>query len=326
MSGDGRLRIGFVGLGVMGSAMAANLQKAGHRLIVHDARRKAADRHVNAGGVWAETPRAVAEQAEVIFTCLPSLDAIEAVALGRDGLIDGIRSGQAIFETSTNSLELLKQLELAFAAKDAHLLDAPVSGGARGAERGRLGMWVGGTKTSYDRYEPVLKTMADCPIHVGPVGTGLVTKFVHNCASQTMQAALAEVFAMGVKAGAEPLALWRAIRQGSVGRRRSFDGLIDQYLPGAYDAPHAALRIINKDMTLATGFARELGVPMRFANLALADIQEAMLRGWAERDARCVMLLPQERIGVQIAVDPAGISNVLRNDPPAPTDTKHGER
>src|SRR5690606_37658588 len=112
------------------------------------------------------------------------------------------------------------------------------------------------------------------------------------------------------KAGAEPLALWEAMRQGSLGRRRTFDGLIDEYLPAKYDPPHAALRIIHKDMTLATDLGKKLGVPLRFSNLALADIQEAMNRGWAERDCRSVMLLPQERAGVEIKVDPKEIDEV----------------
>ncbi len=162
------------------------------------------------------------------------------------------------------------------------------------------------------------------PAHPLATGAGLVTKLVHNCAAETMQAALAEAFVMGVKAGAEPLALWKAIRQGAVGRRRTFDGLIDQFLPGNYDQPQAAQRITYKDMMFATELGRELSVPMRFANLSLADTTESMNRGWAARDCRAVMLLPQERAGVSIAVPPAAIQEVLREDPAAPTDTRHG--
>lgn len=113
------------------------------------------------------------------------------------------------------------------------------------------------------------------------LGAGLVTKLVHNCASQATQAAIAAVFVLGVKAGADPLSLWEAIRQGSISRRRAFDGLADEFLLSKLEPPNAALRIIYKDMMLPTGLARELGVPMRFANLALADITEAMNRGWA---------------------------------------------
>jgi 3-hydroxyisobutyrate dehydrogenase len=261
----------------------------------------------------------------VIFSCLPGLPEIESVALGSDGVIAGIRRGSAYFEMSTNSPELVARLHAAFAERGAHLLEAPISGGGSGAQRGRLAVWVGGDKDVFQRYEPVLRAMADRPLHVGPVGTGLVTKLVHNCMSEGIQAVIAEAFVLGVRAGADPLSLWDGIRQGGVGRRRSFDGLADQFLPGRYDQPQAALRIPYKDLTIATALGRELGVPMRFVNLALADLTEAMNRGWAERDCRSVMLLPQERAGVSIAVARGAIDEVMRRDPPAPSDTRFGE-
>jgi len=318
------MKIGFIGLGIMGGPMALNIARAGFDLTVCDVRREAAEPHLAAGAKWADNPAEIAASCDAVFTCLPSLPSIEAVGLGENGLIHGIREGGAWFEMSTNSRDLLLRLHAAFAAKGAHVLDAPISGGATGAQRGRAGVWVGGNRAVYDRFEPVIRAMADKPLHVGEIGAGMVTKLVHNCASQSMQAALAEVFTMGVKAGAEPLGLWAAIRQGSIGRRRTFDGLIDQFLPGDYDHPQAALRIIEKDLQLATQLGREIRAPMRYANLALADVYEAMNKGWSERDARSVMLLPQERAGVAIKVDKARIEDVLQNDPPAPTDTRRG--
>lgn len=318
------IMIGYIGLGVMGGPMALNLLKAGFKVVVHDVRQEVAQAQLDAGALWAGSPAELAAHSDVMFTCLPSLSAIEAVALGPNGLIEGIRPGAAYFEMSTNSRELLDRLHAAFLDREAQVLDAPVSGGALGAQRAQMGIWVGGDRATYDRFEPVLKAMGDRPIHVGSIGTGLVTKLVHNCASQATQAAIAEVFTLGVRAGGDPLSLWAAIRQGSVGRRRSFDGLVDEFLPAEYDVAHAALRIIEKDLQLATQLGRELRVPMRFANLALADVYEAMNRGWAERDARSVMLLPQERAGVSIKVEKELIEQVLRNDPPAPTDTKRG--
>jgi 3-hydroxyisobutyrate dehydrogenase-like beta-hydroxyacid dehydrogenase len=318
------MTVGYIGLGLMGGPMALNLLKAGHRVVVCDIRREAGDEHVAAGAAWASTPAELAAQCDVIFTCLPSLAAIEEVALGLDGLIAGIRAGAGWFEMSTNSPELLVRLHSAFLRKGAHVLDAPVSGGALGAKRAQMGIWVGGDRDTFDRFEPVLQAMGDRPQHVGDIGAGLVTKLVHNCASQATQAAIAEVFTLGVRAGADPLSLWAALRQGSIGRRRTFDGLVDEFLPAEYDKPNAALRIIEKDLQLATQLGRELRVPMRFANLALADVYEAMNRGWAERDCRSVMLLPQERAGISIKVDKQRIEQVLQNDPPAPTDTKRG--
>ena len=122
---------------------------------------------------------------------------------------------------------------------------------------------------------------------------------------------LAETFALGVKAGVEPLALWNAVRQGAVGRRFTFDALIDQFLPGKYDPPAFALKLAHKDVSLANALGRELGMPMRICNLALAEMTEAMARGWASRDSRIVMQLQQERAGVQVAVDPEKIRAAL---------------
>jgi 3-hydroxyisobutyrate dehydrogenase len=326
MSDAAKPIVGFIGLGTMGGPMASNLQKAGYQLVVNDARPEAAAAHIKAGAIWAENPRVLAQQSEIVFTCLPNLAAIEAVALGKDGLAAGIREGSAYFEMSTNSPELVRRLHQAFTERGAHMLDAPISGGGPGARRGRLAMYVGGDKAVYQRYEPVIRAMCDRPLHIGAIGSGLVTKLVNNCAQQCIQAAIAEVFVMGVKAGADPLSLWEGIRQGASGRRRTFDGLIDQFLPGNYDTPQSALRIVEKDMILATGLARELGTPMRIASLTLADITEAMNRGWAERDSRSVMLLPQERAGVEIAVEPDGIRDVLERDPAAPTDTRYGSK
>ncbi len=316
--------VGFIGLGNMGAPMSANVLKAGYRLFVNDVRREAAASLLQAGALWADTPSALAAQCDVIFSCLPSMSVIEAVALGPGGILEGIRPGSAYFEMSTNSLELARRLHAAFAERGAHMLEAPISGGATGAVRGRLAVWAGGDKAAFDRFEPVLKAMADQSRYIGAFGAGLVTKLAHNCAAGAINALLAEVVTMAVKAGAEPLALFEALRQGTIGRRRTFDGLADQFLPGDYSETHAPLRILHKDMMLATGLARELGVPMRVSEIALADIVEAANRGWSERDCRSAMSLQQERAGVDFKVDPKDLEEVFRRDAPAASDAKHG--
>lgn len=296
------MQLGFIGLGTMGASMAANLQKAGHHLVVHDVRRAAAEPHLAAGAHWADTPRQVAEAAEVVFTSLPGPAEVEAVALGPNGLLPGARPGAAFFDLSTNSPTLVRRIHAAFAERGAHMLDAPVSGGPRGAKTGELALWVGGDRTIFDRHKGLLDAIGDQARHVGLIGAGSVAKLVHNCASYAIQCVLAEVFTLGVKGGVEPLALFEAVRQGAVGRRRTFDGLIDQFLPGVYDPPAFALRLAHKDVSLATALAAELSVPMRMASLALVELTEAMNRGWGERDSRVAMLLQQERACVEIKV------------------------
>ena len=192
------------------------------------------------------------------------------------------------------------------------MLDAPVSGGPRGAKTGKLAIWVGGDKDVFERHKAVLGAMGDQVRYVGPIGQATVAKLVHNCAGYAIGTALAEVFTMGVKAGVEPLALFEAVRQGALGRRRTFDGLIDQFLPGVYDPPAFMLRHAHKDVSLAVVLGKEVAVPMRLCNLTLEEMTEALNRGWAERDSRSALLLQQERAGVTIAVDAERLQAVLK--------------
>ena len=308
------MKVGFIGLGTMGRHMASNLMKGGHQLVVNDVRREAAAPHLQAGATWADTPRAVAEATEVVFTSLPGPAEVEAVALGEQGLGAGLTAGKVYFDLSTNSPALVRKIHEVFKRRGIHMLDAPVSGGPRGAESRRLALWVGGDEDVFKRYRPVLDAIGDQPYYVGPIGAGSVAKLVHNCAGYIVQTALAEVFTMGVKAGVEPIALWKAVRQGAGGRRRTFDGLADQFLPNKFEPPAFALRLAHKDVTLATALGREHKVPMRLANITLEELTEALNRGWAERDSRVAMLLQEERAGVEIRVPEEAIREALDID------------
>jgi 3-hydroxyisobutyrate dehydrogenase len=316
--------VGFIGLGAMGDPMASNIQSGGFRLVVNDLRKDAASGRLKQGAVWADSPREVAEQCDVVLTCLPSVEAVEQVAMGRDGILSGLRKGQAHFEMSTNSPKVVAKLHSAFLEKGVHFLDAPITGGAIGAQKGKLTIFVGGDASSFERFAPVLRAIGDRLIHVGPSGTGIVTKLVNNCAGQTLSLVLAEIFALGLKAGAAPLPLWEALRSGASGRRRTFDMMIDEFLPAHYSPPNAALSIYYKDMMLATELGRDLNVPMRFANMALSEYTEAIARGLSGKDGRIAMTLPLERVGLKVAEAPEAIDDILRRDPPAASDSKRG--
>jgi 3-hydroxyisobutyrate dehydrogenase len=305
------MKVGFIGLGTMGASMALNVRNAGYELTVYDLRRHTAKPHLEAGATWAEDPRAVAAVSDVIFTSLPGPREAEAVG---EGLLDGMRAGAAWFDLSTNSPTVVRRIHARFAAKGLPMLDAPVSGGPHGAKSRKLALLVGGDRAVFDRFRPVLDAIGDQILYIGAIGAGSVAKLVHNCAGYVIQTALAEVFTLGVKAGVDPLELWAAVRQCSLGRIRTFDRLGRQFLQGSFDPPDFALQLAHKDVTLATELGRELGVPMRLANMTYAEMTEALNRGWGNRDSRVPMLLQEERAGVAIKVQPEAIQAVLKRD------------
>ena len=297
------MKVGFIGLGTMGGSMAYNALDGGNELVVHDINPASATRHLEAGAIWADTPKEVAEQSEIVFTSLPGPTEVEAVSLGESGIMEGMSTGKVYFDLSTSTPGMIRKIHAEAAARGIAVLDAPVSGGPRGAASRNLAIWVGGDKEVFDRCKPVLDSIGDQAYYVGPIGCGAVAKLVHNCTGYIVQAALAEVFTMGVKAGVEPLALWQAVRKGAQGRRGTFEGLAEHLLPGKFDPPDFALRLARKDVDLAVAVGREYDVPMRLANLALMEMTEAINRGWGDRDSRVAMLLQEERAGVEVRVD-----------------------
>jgi 3-hydroxyisobutyrate dehydrogenase-like beta-hydroxyacid dehydrogenase len=292
------MKIGFIGLGAMGRHMAANLQRAGHELQVYDLKK------VEGFGNQKSGPADAIRGCELLFTSLPGPAEVEAIAQQVEGI-------SAWFDTSTNSPTVIRRIHANLKKKNVHFLDAPVSGGPKGAESGKLAIWVGGDEAVFNKYLPVIKALGDQPLYVGPIGAGTVAKLAHNAASFAIQAALAEVFTLGVKGGVEPLALFKALRQGASGRKRTFDRLAEHFLPGKYDPAAFSLRLAHKDVTLAMELARESGVPMQIGAIALAELEEGMRRGWSERDCRVTMALQTERAGVQLQVPAEKLRDAL---------------
>ena len=289
------MKIGFIGLGAMGAPMAASLERAGHALQSFDLNGKGNRRSL----------REACEGAEVLFTSLPGPAEVDAVA--KDVSV------AVWFDLSTNSPKRIRALHGELLKRKVHLLDAPVSGGPNGAKSGKLAIWVGGDRTIYDKYLPVLKAIGDQPFYVGAIGAGTVAKLAHNAASFTIQASLAEIFTLGVKGGVEPLALFQALRQGATGRKRTFDRLPEHFLNGKYDPADFTVRLAHKDVTLAMELAAEVGVPMRVGKIALEELSEAMKRGWGERDCRVAMTLQEERAGVSVKTSDSALRDALKD-------------
>jgi 3-hydroxyisobutyrate dehydrogenase len=298
------MKLAFIGLGTMGGAMAANLQAAGHEVRAHDLRR------VEGFTYWCSTTAEAAQGCELVFTSLPGPDEVDKVAAELKSVL---RAGAAWFDLSTNSPRRIRRLHGELAKEGVQLLDAPVSGGASGAKSGKLAIWVGGDRAVYDKYVSVLRAMGDQPFYVGPIGAATVAKLAHNIASFSVHTALAEIFTLGVKAGVEPLALFRALRQGATGRKRTFDRLAEHFLIGKYDPASFSLRLAHKDATLALELAKEVGVPMQIGRIAHDELLRAIERGWIDRDFRAALTLQEERAGISVRVAEEALRDALKD-------------
>lgn len=311
------MKIGFIGLGKMGQGMAHNLLKSGAALTVYDLNSEAVDKFRQAGAQAASSVAEITQQVDVLFTSLPGPVQVEEVIFGDSGVLNNMKAGLVLFELSTSSLALNRRIYAAFKERGGSMLDAPVSGGPAGAASGDLALWIGGDKEVYERYTELLGSFGDKASYVGPIGAGTVAKLSHNMLGYMFLASMAEVFTMGTKAGLDPLDLWEAMWLGMVGKGSPMNMLVNQFLPGNFETPAFALKLAHKDVMLATTMAKELGVPMRLANMTLEEMTEGLARGFGEQDSRAYLKLQIERAGVRIAVDPERLKKAVAAHKPA---------
>jgi 3-hydroxyisobutyrate dehydrogenase-like beta-hydroxyacid dehydrogenase len=301
------MKVGFIGLGKMGGGMAATILKAGHVLFINDLQQGAAKPLLEAGASWADSPKSVAESTDMVLTSLPGPAQVEAVALGEDGIVKGIRPGGVYIDLSSNSPKLIRHIYDVFKEKGADVMDAPVSGGPEGARTGKLTLMVGGDEEVFRQCKPVLDVIGDKVNYTGKIGSGSICKLMHNCISYGFQSIIAECFTLGVKAGVEPEALWRSVSEGGVGKGGILPKILPEtYLRGHFDPPRFALKLAFKDVNLATSLGREYNVPMPMADLTLDELMSAMNRGWGDKDARIAMLLQEERAGIKVRFSDKG--------------------
>lgn len=296
-----KVRVGFVGLGRMGSGMGSNLVRAGVHLTVFDTMPEAVEGLTGQGARAAGSLADLASSSDVIFTSLPGPAEVEQVILGRDGIAAAMRRDTVLFDLSSSARSLALRIAEAFRARDCEMLDAPVSGGPAGAKSGDLVLWVGGNRDTLERHRPLLETFCK-PHHVGSVGTGTVTKLAHNMLGYTIMAAQAEAFTLATKAGMDPLDFWQALRLGIVGKQSPLLMLTRQFLPCEFDEVAFAQRLALKDVRLAVDLADELDVPMPLSQAMREDMEAVVARGEGERDSRSFLQLQVERAGVTIKV------------------------
>lgn len=295
------MKIAFIGLGTMGRHMAANVLKAGHELTVYDVRRESAEAHLAGGAKWANSAAEAAQGVDVIFTSLPGPKQVEEVALGEGGILQGAARDAVYVDLSTSSPTLIRRIYRELGAQGIHVLDAPVSGGPGGAERGTLQVMVGGDEEIYNRVRPALLAIGDKVSYIGEIGAGEIAKLCHNTLSYATAVAMAEVFTLGVKAGVQPEKLLEAIQGGAFGQ----GNLLKHRLPNIifkerFDQADFALVLARKDVGLATELGREYNVPMNVSNLAEQALVEGLSRGWDTKDSSAIWMLQEERAQVKV--------------------------
>ena len=295
------MQIGFIGLGNMGGPMAAWVLKAGYPLVVHDLNEEAAGPLVAQGATWADSPSSLAAQCDVVCTCVPGPLEMEAATLGDNGVVQGLKAGAIYIDHTSNSPETVLKVGEAVQKKGATMLDAPLDGGREGALAGMITLFVGGEQAALDQARPVLDTFSGSVVWMGELGTGCITKIVHNALAMSIDLVLAECLTLGVKSGVSMPRLVDAFRQGCVvSQNMSFTKRMPETLFKGEFTARFALKLAHKDFGLAQELSSQHGVPTRIIDLCKAELLEAMNRGWGDFDRTISSTLQEERANVKL--------------------------
>ncbi len=276
------MKIGFIGLGTMGAPMAKNLLQAGFDVTVHNRTRDKEEALVTAGAKRAESPEEAAAGADVVVTNVSDTPDVEAVVLGEDGAVHGMKEGSVLIDVSTISPSATRAIAARLAEKGVAMLDAPVSGGSEGAEKGTLSIMVGGEPGVFERMKPVLEAMGKTVTLVGPVGSGQVTKAINQTIIAGTYAAVAEGMALGLAAGIDLDAAHQALSGGAAGSwvlSNRAQNMIDNTYPLGFRT-----RLHLKDLGIALETARDLGVPVP-VTAYVAQLETGLVkRGFGDED------------------------------------------
>ena len=276
------MKIGFIGLGIMGKPMSLNLLKAGYQLVVMDVFEPAVAELVAAGAGAAATPRAVAEQADIIITMLPNSPQVKQVVLGEQGVIEGARPGAVVIDMSSIAPLVSREVAGKLAANGVEMLDAPVSGGQPKAIEGTLSVMVGGAQEVFDRCYPIMKAMAGSVVRTGDIGAGNITKLANQVIVALNIAAMAEALVLATKAGVEPELVFQAIRGGLAGST-----VLEAKAPLVLDRkfnPGFRINLHIKDLANALDTSHELGVPLPLTASVMEMLQALKVDGQGDAD------------------------------------------
>ena len=275
------MKIGFIGLGLMGRPMAANLIDAGHELFINRVK-PVSQFLVEKGATACDTPKAVAEAAEIIITIVPDTPDVEAVLFGENGVADGLSEGKMVIDMSSISPVETKAFAEKISAKGCGYLDAPVSGGEVGAKNAALTIMVGGSDADFERGKPLFEAMGKTITHVGPVGDGQTAKVANQIIVGLTIEAVAEGLLFAKKAGADPAKVREALMGGFAGSTiMKVHG--ERMIERTFD-PGFRIRLHRKDMALAVNAARDIGLALPNAAATEQLMNAAIARGDGDKD------------------------------------------
>src|SRR5437867_49917 len=293
-----KTKVGFIGLGIMGKPMAKNLIKAGFTLVVHNRSRTAVDELVKLGATAAGSPREAASSVDTIITMLPNSPDVESVALGENGIKEGAARGQLFLDMSTInpivSQKIAKELEPLGVA----MVDAPVSGGEKGAIDAALSIMAGGKPEDFERALPVFNALGKTITHMGPLGAGGFTKLANQIIVAVNLTAIGEALVFGAKAGVDPQKMIRALAGGLAGSK-CLDQKSEKILSGDF-APGFTIDLHFKDLNLIHDAAQTIGVPIPTAAFVEQIFAALRVRGRGGLDHSGVITLFADLAGVQV--------------------------
>jgi len=288
--------VGFIGLGIMGRPMARNLLKAGYPLLVHSRSQGPVQELVGAGAKAANSPKDVASQVEVLITMLPNSPDVEVVALGKTGIVEGARPGLLVLDMSTISPLVSQKVGKALQSKGVRMLDAPVSGGEKGAIEGALSIMVGGEKSDFDAALPIFQALGKTITHLGPLGAGGFTKLANQIIVAVNLTALGEALTLARKAGLDRSLTLKALGGGLAGSK-CLEQKTPNYLSGTYN-PGFKIDLHFKDLGLIMESSRALRVPLPCTAVVQELFNALRVKGRGGLDHSGVITLLEELAGV----------------------------
>jgi 2-hydroxy-3-oxopropionate reductase len=291
-------RVGFIGLGIMGKPMAKNLIRAGFSLVVHNRSRGSVEELGSLGATPASSPQEVASLVDTIITMLPNSPDVELVALGPNGIKEGAKRGQLFIDMSTINPIVSQKIAKELSAVGVASVDAPVSGGEKGAIDAALSIMAGGEPQDFERALPLFQAMGKTITHMGPLGSGGFTKLANQIIVAINLTAIGEALVFGAKAGVDPQKMIRAL-SGGLANSKCLEQKSEKILTGDF-APGFKIDLHSKDLSLIQEAARSVGAPIPTAALVEQFFSALRVRGRGGLDHSGVITLFEDLAGVQV--------------------------